>query len=148
MFAAAYMTTFVFLSGQKYVHARIVPGPLGGAGEQACMPAFLQFVGLVPELTEASQEDAVGSPLAGCERDSKHLAFRALTLLQQVGHPSPRVLVVLRFKHCMSIPCTMPYTLPCTPSSSMPSPLPYTMLRCIQKGMRSKDLPPYMYKPC
>ncbi|KAL3135934.1 hypothetical protein ABBQ32_006979 [Trebouxia sp. C0010 RCD-2024] len=56
----------------------------GGAGEQACMPAFLQFVGLVPELTEASQEDAVGSPLAGCERDSKHLAFRALTLLQQV----------------------------------------------------------------
>ena len=56
------------------------------------MAALLHFLGLVPQLTEASQEDAPGSPLAGCERDCKHLSFRALTFLQQVGHthhPSP-----------------------------------------------------------
>lgn len=49
------------------------------------MQALLEFLGMVPELTEAMQEDAPGSVLAGCERDCKHLAFKALTFLQQVA---------------------------------------------------------------
>ena len=53
-------------------------------GKQECLPALLEFLGMVPELAEASQEDAPGSVLAGCERDCKHLAFKALTFLQQV----------------------------------------------------------------
>ena len=52
------------------------------------MTALLEFLGMVPELTEASEEDAAGSVLAGCENDCKHLAFKALTFLQQVPiHP-------------------------------------------------------------
>lgn len=49
------------------------------------MQALLEFLGMVPELTDAMQEDAPGSVLAGCERDCKHLAFKALTFLQQVA---------------------------------------------------------------
>ena len=52
------------------------------------MPALLEFLGMVPELTEASEEDAPGSVLAGCEHDCKHLAFKAVTFLQQVPHSS------------------------------------------------------------
>lgn len=50
------------------------------------MQALLEFLGMVPELTEAMQ-DAPGPVLAGCERDCKQLAFKALTFLQQVAHP-------------------------------------------------------------
>ena len=60
------------------------PDAAGEQGEQACVTALLKFLGMVPELTEASEEDAAGSVLAGCENDCKHLAFKALTFLQQV----------------------------------------------------------------
>ena len=60
------------------------PDAAGEQGEQACVPALLEFLGMVPELAEASVEDAPGSVLAGCEHDCKHLAFKALSLLQQV----------------------------------------------------------------
>lgn len=53
-------------------------------GGQACMAALLEFLALVPELSQAVGEDVPGSALTGCERDCKHLAFKALTLLQQV----------------------------------------------------------------
>lgn len=65
-----------------------IPDAAGEHGEQACVPALLEFLGMVPELAEASEEDAPGSVLAGCEQDCKHLAFKALTFLQQVPmHP-------------------------------------------------------------
>lgn len=60
------------------------PDAAGEQKVQTCMQALLEFLGMVPELTEAMQEDAPGSVLAGCERDCKHLAFKALTFLQQV----------------------------------------------------------------
>ena len=61
------------------------PDAAGEQGEQACVPALLEFLGMVPELVEVSEEDAPGSVLAGCEHDCKHLAFKALILLQQVA---------------------------------------------------------------
>lgn len=48
------------------------------------MLALQEFLGMVPDLTEAGGDDSMGSVLAGCERDTKHLAFKALTLLHQV----------------------------------------------------------------
>ena len=48
------------------------------------MLALQEFLGMVPHLTEASGGDSAGSVLAGCERDTKHLALKALTLLHQV----------------------------------------------------------------
>ena len=56
----------------------------GVAGRQICMDALQEFLGMIPHLTEAGGDDSTGSVLAGCERDTKHLAFKALTLLQQV----------------------------------------------------------------
>ena len=41
---------------------------------------------MIPDLTEAAADGGEGSMLTGCERDTKHLAFKALTFLQQVGH--------------------------------------------------------------
>ncbi len=49
------------------------------------MPALLEFLSMIPELTEAAAGGGEGSVLTGCERDTKHLAFKALTFLQQVG---------------------------------------------------------------
>ena len=43
---------------------------------------------MIPDLSEAVEEDSAGSMLAGCERDTKHLAMKALTFLHQVGHHS------------------------------------------------------------
>ena len=45
---------------------------------------------MIPDLTEAAADGGEGSVLTGCERDTKHLAFKALTFLQQVGHNTIR----------------------------------------------------------
>ena len=61
------------------------PDAAGEQGKQACVPALLEFLSMLPELVEGSEEDAPGSVLAGCEHDCKHLAFCAITFLQQVA---------------------------------------------------------------
>ena len=71
-------------AGSCDLHARTQMCHAAGKGEQACMAALLDFLGMVPELRQAVEEDAPGSALTGCERDCKHLAFKALTLFQQV----------------------------------------------------------------
>lgn len=43
---------------------------------------------MIPDLSEAVEEGSAGFMLAGCERDTKHLAMKALTFLHQVGHHS------------------------------------------------------------
>ena len=50
------------------------------------MLALLDFLSMIPNLTEAAADGGESSVLTGCERDTKHLAFKALTFLQQVGH--------------------------------------------------------------
>ncbi len=55
-------------------------------GQQTCVPALLEFLSMIPDLTEAAADGGEGSVLTGCERDTKHLAFKTLTFLQQVGH--------------------------------------------------------------
>ena len=55
-----------------------------GSGQQAVLPALMQFATLVPELAVAASQAGCGSALAGCERDCAKLAGRALLLLQQV----------------------------------------------------------------
>lgn len=59
-------------------------------GQQTCVPALLEFLSMIPDLTEAAADGGEGSMLTGCERDTKHLAFKALTFLQQVGHNTIR----------------------------------------------------------
>ncbi len=54
--------------------------------QQTCMLALLEFLSMIPDLTEAAADGGEGSVLTGCERDTKHLAFKALAFLQQVGH--------------------------------------------------------------
>ncbi|DBA87792.1 TPA: hypothetical protein ACH3X1_004789 [Trebouxia sp. C0004] len=56
----------------------------GMHGQQNCMPALLDFLSMIPDLTEAAADGGEGSVLTGCEHDTKHLAFKALTFLQQI----------------------------------------------------------------
>ena len=50
------------------------------------MLALLDFLSMIPDLTDAAADGGEGSVLTGCEQDTKHLAFKALTFLQQVRH--------------------------------------------------------------
>ena len=45
---------------------------------------------MIPDLTEAAAHGGEGAVLTGCERGTMHLAFKALTFLQQVGHNTVR----------------------------------------------------------
>ncbi len=74
------------------------------AGKQGCVPALLDFLSMIPDLSVDVGENTSGSMLAGCERDTKHLAFKALTFLQQVTVTelcSCKYTLMLCPPHCM-----------------------------------------------
>ena len=50
------------------------------------MLALAEFLSMLPQLSSSEQPDGEGHMLVGCEDDTKHLAVKVLTLLQQVRY--------------------------------------------------------------
>ena len=49
------------------------------------MLAVEDFLSMLPPLSGSEAPDGASHMLVGCENDTKHLAFKVLALLQQVG---------------------------------------------------------------